>query len=609
LTEVYEPSLKVLADARLPTVLITSLLAVAVYLILGQTVNQATGVVAALFLSLDPFFVGLSRLLHHDALHSSFALLNILTLGLALRSGQRGWFAVSGVAAGLAFLSKSVAVVLIPLNIVILAGLVVVCSSPAFKGGHKNNCWRDWSIGLIVINVAIGLTVFAVYPAMWVQPVEALRQIFDTATTYATSVHEGGNFFFGRPVDDPGPLFYPVVLLLRGTPFALLGAVVTWVLLAQWAVRGRGRRLTSQEMWIVLLWGMVIVYTVVLSLGIKKVSRYILPASLAVDLLGGIGLATPALWIGDRVRLAAARWIPAVGLSLIMVGQAALCVSHYPYYTSYYNPLLGGGQVAQRIILVGWGEGFDQVIRYLNAQEGAENIVLSTTHGSLLDFRDFKGVVVDFPPKWSSDKPRYPLAQVDYICIYLNWLQTHPLSDSFYDLFESRQPEFTARADGIEYAWLYKVDKRPYLTLPGHAVEVGADYGNGLRLVGYETFEVSKRAEGGWNLPVKIYWQVERPCVEGYRLVLRLVDETGREWASDRSYPPWGPTDCDQSLGRWRGDLIYPDEHWLGIGADTPPGSYDLEAIIVRKADGRPLSPVARDRPVRLGSVKVPDEF
>ena len=69
--------------------------------------------------------------------------------------------------------------------------------------------------------------------------------------------------------------------------------------------------------------------------------------------------------LGGRIGRA---FVPA--LCLAILGLSLIAVRPYPL--SYYNPLLGGGATASRWLLVGWGEGLDQVAVYLNAQDGAD---------------------------------------------------------------------------------------------------------------------------------------------------------------------------------------------------------------------------------------------
>ena len=60
-----------------------------------------------------------------------------------------------------------------------------------------------------------------------------------------------------------------------------------------------------------------------------------------------------------------------------MVGHALPLAVVAPYALAYYNPLVGGGPAASRVLLVGWGEGLDQVAAYLNAQPSSERQLIA----------------------------------------------------------------------------------------------------------------------------------------------------------------------------------------------------------------------------------------
>jgi hypothetical protein len=44
----------------------------------------------------------------------------------------------------------------------------------------------------------------------------------------------------------------------------------------------------------------------------------------------------------------------------------------FPYYLSYYNPLMGGPRKAPQVMQIGWGEGLDQAGRYLDRNPSPE---------------------------------------------------------------------------------------------------------------------------------------------------------------------------------------------------------------------------------------------
>jgi hypothetical protein len=143
LSKAYVSSLEHLAAARFPTAVLTALFVVALYVLFRRTLGTKTAAFVALIVAFDHFFVALSRLLS-DNLHAIFALLAILCLGLGLKGENWRWHAGPGVCGGLAFLSKSPAVVLIPL--VLAVDLVVRLLSP------KNLVDGEgiWGVGRIV---------------------------------------------------------------------------------------------------------------------------------------------------------------------------------------------------------------------------------------------------------------------------------------------------------------------------------------------------------------------------------------------------------------------------------------------------------------------------
>src|SRR5207237_9147416 len=96
--------------------------------------------------------------------------------------------------------------------------------------------------------------------------------------------HMQGNFFMGREDDSPGPLFYPVALALRLTPWTLLG-----LLLLPIAWR-RLRAMAPARRDLALLALYVIVFVAAMSLFPKKFNRYIEPVFPALDILAAVGL-------------------------------------------------------------------------------------------------------------------------------------------------------------------------------------------------------------------------------------------------------------------------------------------------------------------------------
>src|SRR5215212_7982065 len=105
----------VLALIRLPVVLAHFVVILLGYRLLRRMFQGGVALLAALLWATDPFVIGYSKLLHTDALSASFMSLSLLA-ACYYWNHQRSWrwLLLSGVSAGLAFLSKSPALILVP---------------------------------------------------------------------------------------------------------------------------------------------------------------------------------------------------------------------------------------------------------------------------------------------------------------------------------------------------------------------------------------------------------------------------------------------------------------------------------------------------------------
>ncbi len=583
LVQAYHPTMDLLAAARRPTILLTALAVVAAYLLLHRRVGAPTALVAALFLALDPFFVALSRVLHHDALNAVFALLSVLCLVEALASGRWRWYVAAGAGAGLAFLSKSPSIVL-----PVLAMVAALLSTMALPPESRR--WNRVVAGLAVMVGAMGLTTFALWPAMWTDPLGAIQAVYNTASAYAALPHDSGNFFWGRAVADPGLLFYPTALLFRGAPLTLVGAAISLAFLPAWWKSAR-RSAESPLPLALALWGLTASCIVVLTLGAKKFDRYALPSLLALDGLAALG------WVAllGAVRR---RWLPswasarvfrtAVGLGAVtMLATGALCLSYYPYYLTYYNPMLGGGASAVNTLLVGWGEGLDQVMGYLNSATDGKGARIGGALAAVLNDEPY--TVYPFPPE--PQRNDYPWAQLDYVVTTVKEQQRgKSVPRAFGDLFAATDSTLSVWLSGIKYASIYRVRPEMFLSLPPQTTSIESEFPGQVRLKGYRLYPMEISPQGERILPVTLYWQVRDPCAQAASLVLKLVNGVSTVWASATDSVPWGSQICERQRA-WRGDLIFPDEHLLKVYPGTPPGSYQVQVLVMEKV-GTEWSPM-----------------
>ena len=135
-----------------------------------------------------------------------------------------------------------------------------------------------------------------------------------------------------------------------------------------------------------------------------------------------------------------------LGPSLVaaaLLVQPISWLSALPYPLSFYNPIVGGGSTAERLILVGWGEGLDQVAAYLNAQPDAEVATIGVFYPLTVNFQALlRGTAINLG---GSTRPTYV---VDYV----NARQRAQTPSYVRD----RMPDFVVRINGIDYARVYR---------------------------------------------------------------------------------------------------------------------------------------------------------
>jgi hypothetical protein len=429
-------------------------------------------VIGFLLIAFDPFHIAHSRLLHQDGIASSLVLLSLLAfLTYLYRGGRKRFLIVSGIAAGFAWLTKSPMLFLIP-----FMGLVVIIEL-AIRQRSSGRLEREhlrWAVQTLVIWGGVGFAVFVLFwPAMWSDPIYTLRRVLGAMLSYAATGHTEAPLYFNGRIytGDPGLSFYPITYLWRTTPVVLTGLVIAGIGLAF-------PRLTlivsAQRRPILLLFLFAALFTLFMTLGAKKFDRYLLPIYLPLDLIAGIGWAAAVsralqYWPQGLARASA----PAI-LTAAILTQAAWTATSYPYYLSYYNPLLGGTRHAPKVMMVGWGEGLDQAARFLMNSSGVNRprVMLGLWTGTFSYF-------YDGPIQWSDFAPGEiaisDWKNSDYCLVYINQWQRGRLPQELISYLSNKEPAFVVRLQGLDYAYLYdlsNIDPPGYL-FAGQADAVG----------------------------------------------------------------------------------------------------------------------------------------
>jgi len=345
---------------RVAVALVTTLGLVALYPLLARLFDRRVALLTVALLALDPFLIGHSGLLHTDALLATFGLLALVSALNGLREPRRAvWWALSGLLAGLALLTKTPALILLPFILLLLA-IGWLSHIPHCVGGLR----RSLFIGSLFY-CSLFITLSALYPALWADPAGTLRTLFAFAGRHV-EMAQRPIFFAGQMTYAPGLAFYPVVFLFRVSPVVLVGLLVGLA---------RVRRLPADCRFAFLaLLAFAVGFGALMSLGAKKHDRYLLPVFPPFTLAAALGLAS--LLPASRNSQSA---IVHCSLFIIIAIQLAIMLPFTPYPLTYFNPIAGGPWGAARVLSVDWGEGMGAAARWLNQLPDADRLTVAAS--------------------------------------------------------------------------------------------------------------------------------------------------------------------------------------------------------------------------------------
>lgn len=437
---------------RWPVAVLTALGAAVGYALMRRLLPPTTAALAALWWALDPYLAAHGRILHTDALVTTFMAVSLLAALAAHRERplDRRMWALSAIAGGLALLTKISAVIALPLIALIAAADV----APAIFADGSADATRMQRARAVAKAVAPRLAAWAgvsalvwiaLFPGVWVDPIGVAANLV-WGVELGASPHESGNYFLGDYVENPGLWFYPVAIALRLTPWTAIGAAIGTVL----AVRRR-----DAATWFAVITAVMLVF---FTISLKKLDRYALPLFPFLDALAAVG------WIGVAELVWGARrpipaWLGPAGIGVAGGISATYLASVHSYELATYNPMFGGIRTAERSILVGWGEGLEDVGDWLQVNGSCADVVASAQPAPLQPF---------------SCASIVPLSQAngaDWVVLYVNQVQ-RDLQPAITHRYLGRvDPDYVVAHDGTPLAWVFRgprYGKRNRVAPPRH---------------------------------------------------------------------------------------------------------------------------------------------
>ena len=459
-------------------------------MLLYRLFGRWVAVIGAAFLSFSPLFLAQSRRVHTDALAATFVLLTALSLLLYCDTPQKRRYLVgSGIAFGLACLAKSNSLILLlwlPICFVLFRNREETLRQFFLRGFGAGLCFLSctlltvfalwplfWNPAFLIFGVCLlGVTLFvcrdlekgahqrfSLYLASVVvvgvasgYMVRTVWRVFDGVAWAITTPHNVEHFFLGQVLYDPGWLFYPLVLCTETTPLTLplafAGCLFLW--------RKRYQEGYARQFRIALaLVGVVLLFTLCLSLTSKKFSRYLLPAFPILEILAAIGFFEFLKWgyayIDSRFGTEATPkklTFSIVTLLCLFLIQIVPVLRLHPYYGTYYNLCFKLTDI-RKIITVGAGAGYDLAAKYLNRKPNAQELGVQTFPQSAQFFLPYFTGQVNWTDTGEEVVPDYEVVHIRES--QAGWVpQTGTLNGEL---------EHVITLNGIDYVWIYRIPR------------------------------------------------------------------------------------------------------------------------------------------------------
>lgn len=301
---------------------------------------------AIIFMSLEPFYSALTRVVHLEGLMSTFMLVSFIGLYDYIDSAPKKFKSlyISAIFTALSLLTKSSSLFLLPFSLLML-GISNFLSERNIAKTVKITAKEFIRFILCCFVVFVVL-----WPVMWVNPIRGLSEYFTGINSVGI---EGGHeqIFLGKVTFDPGLLFYPLVLFYR-ISIPLLFGLVGFVA----AFKKIDKKIKVFSFYLFLF---AVLYFIEISIPSKKLDRYVLPTILGISFISSIFYSHLLI---KRSFLNYFVLLTALLITLFSVIQIRTD------YLSYYNPLGGGLSLGIHVFEPKWLIGQKEISNFFREE-------------------------------------------------------------------------------------------------------------------------------------------------------------------------------------------------------------------------------------------------
>lgn len=572
--------------AKLPVAVATAVLvAVATYCLM-HIFRWRTALTAGLFLASDPYLVGLSQIVHLDALLALSMLASLLAVCWYIYRPQNKALYLAAVLAGFALATK-----FLPALWLIAFGITLLFGQRILRPGGwalklKQAAWP--TLGWLVV---AGIVFVLLCPALFYfndignenYTSGLTTSLQDDAVAIATDEHISltdstdpirPETFYGRTLLSRTPLF--TLILATGALLTLI-RVLVWVIKEPRAGKGMGKFLP-----LLILISYSFGFLILITFAAKKGERYALPALVVFPILAGWTLSVAWPLLKERLHL----FVPPLVIKIVPVVILFLVVSQpllwAPYAIAYDNQLWDIRQRSQQ----GWGEGLDEAARWLNQHPlNGPNFYIASWYPAVMSHY-FGGKTLSLS---SRDDGR-----VAFVVTYRNMSgrALDSIATSVLEEYQDQEPAKVISIGGLPYVWIYNTI--------------------GVRYFTRNTGELHGDQEVGQTIPItRDHWNSIDIGLATYdsrhntQDVILHIRETAEATTDMRAVTVNASTIADSAWQRFTFQTIPDSAGKTYFVSLTSPTSYAGNAITVKfsEQDIVPGNFIRRNRPLAPGEI------
>jgi len=419
--------------AKYALVIVQLILSVLLIFWLSKILKFNKALLTVTIFSFEPFIVGNSRLYHMDIIFTLFVFGGLVLSNLYIKEERNIWAILTGVFCSLAFLTRSLGI----------GSLLFVLGVGSIFLFYKTRDYKKVVKFMGLVLVPFIITTLTMFPALWEKPWWVLKDIFTEGERIG--VRNGhSQIIFGKEVESAGFGFYPLVLVLKLSPFIIYGILLYLMKLVP-IFRNKEVKsevvLFKKEKYVGLISYSLIFYLgyfLVMSFPTKKIDRYMITIFPFIALISAFGFMsliskTKQVWSsGFKVS--------AAFLLLLLLYSD---ISYHPYQFTYTNPIFGNAKKANDIIgQKSFGIGIFEVKDYLQSHYG------SAAEVGFIDTKPIKSI---YPNSQVSDIRINGVSDYDVMVLAVN----EELPDKVKESSVSFVKDGSIYINGLEYWRFY----------------------------------------------------------------------------------------------------------------------------------------------------------